>query len=164
MGGVRRLVACLADPARLRLCAGVVLARDEGMPIGDMDGPDVAKHVGALINAGLVEASDDRMRLNVTDGVFRELLGQLPEPEGGAPELRVPRAPEERLTFLAELAAQLFDPTRTYDERAVDDALRTVHTDPTTLRRYLIDYGVMARTPDGRFYWVIGESAGRIHV
>jgi hypothetical protein len=46
-----------------------------------------------------------------------------------------------------------------YTEKEVNTILRRFHIDTAALRRYLVDYGLMARESDGTRYWrVKGES------
>jgi hypothetical protein len=40
-----------------------------------------------------------------------------------------------------------------YSERQVNDILGSYYPDPTTLRRYLIDYGYLGRERNGTRYW-----------
>jgi hypothetical protein len=42
-----------------------------------------------------------------------------------------------------------------YNERQVNDILEKFYPDPTTLRRYLIDYGYLERSRNGAQYWLI---------
>lgn len=65
-----------------------------------------------------------------------------------------PRKPERRLLLLEQVALE-FEPGRYYDENLVDEVLRSVTDDQATLRRYLVDHGLMSRTPAG-IYWRTG--------
>ena len=47
----------------------------------------------------------------------------------------------------------------TFTEKEVNTILRRFHVDTATLRRNLIDYGLMARESDGSKYWRLAESA-----
>ena len=47
-----------------------------------------------------------------------------------------------------------FDPKKNYSEAAVNDVLKQAITDYVTVRRYLIEYGFMQRTKDGKTYWL----------
>jgi hypothetical protein len=42
-----------------------------------------------------------------------------------------------------------------FSERQVNDILRSYFPDPTTLRRYLIDFGYLGRSRNGAHYWRI---------
>lgn len=57
-----------------------------------------------------------------------------------------------KLVALRRISAQ-FETGRRYTEKEVNDILREIYDDYVTLRRYLIQYGFMARTKDCREYW-----------
>jgi len=59
-----------------------------------------------------------------------------------------------KLAVLRHIATR-FESGRKYTEKEVDAILKQVFDDHTTLRRYLIEYGFMARTPDCRSYWLM---------
>ncbi|MEC3994334.1 DUF2087 domain-containing protein [Actinacidiphila sp. DG2A-62] len=65
----------------------------------------------------------------------------------------VPRRPARRRQLLTHLAQTLFGRERDYSEEEVNEALLRVHDDPSALRRYLVEEGLLTRTPDGRRYW-----------
>ncbi|MFD7321960.1 DUF2087 domain-containing protein [Streptomyces sp. NPDC059875] len=64
----------------------------------------------------------------------------------------IPRRAPRRAQLLAHLAETLFEPTRSYSEREVNEALLTVHEDFPALRRYLVTGGQLSRTKDGAAY------------
>ncbi|MFR9722510.1 DUF2087 domain-containing protein [Streptomyces sp. MS19] len=64
----------------------------------------------------------------------------------------IPRRTARREQLLNHLAETLFEPGRDYSEREVNDAIATVHDDTAALRRYLVDAGLLARSPDGTVY------------
>ncbi|WP_179395463.1 DUF2087 domain-containing protein [Lacticaseibacillus absianus] len=64
-----------------------------------------------------------------------------------------PSKEKRKLVLLATLA-QMFDPQKNYSEAAVNEQLRRHVDDYVTVRRNLIEYGFLARTTDGRTYWV----------
>ena len=47
-----------------------------------------------------------------------------------------------------------FDPDTFYTEKEVNEILKGAYEDFATIRRYLIEYGLMERKPDGSRYWV----------
>jgi hypothetical protein len=65
----------------------------------------------------------------------------------------IPAARGKRLVILEHMVAA-FEPGMKYPEREVDAVLRAWHPDYVSLRRYLIDEGLMARE-DG-VYWRTG--------
>lgn len=142
----------------MRVYAEIVLAGDRGIDVLWLSEPDATKHLSGLVEAGLVRADDDRQRVRVVAGVFRGLLQQLPRPEPDVTDTVIPRKQVERVAFLGRLVSELFEEGVIYDEASVDEILRTVHSDATTVRRYLVDYGLFDRTRDGRSYWVSVDS------
>ncbi|MGW4894022.1 DUF2087 domain-containing protein [Kitasatospora sp. NPDC004240] len=64
----------------------------------------------------------------------------------------IPRRAARRAQLLTHLTTTLFEPDRSYSEREVNDALRTVHDDFPALRRYLVESGHLARPKDGSSY------------
>jgi hypothetical protein len=46
-----------------------------------------------------------------------------------------------------------------YTEKEVNAILRRFHIDTAALRRYLVDYGLMARESDGTKYWRVKEES-----
>ena len=46
-----------------------------------------------------------------------------------------------------------------FSENQVNEILEEFYPDPTTLRRYLIDYGYLGRSRNGAQYWLIGTQA-----
>jgi DNA-binding CsgD family transcriptional regulator len=55
---------------------------------------------------------------------------------------------------------QRFEKNRFYSEKEVNEILEKAYKDYVTLRRYLIEYGFLARRPDGSRYWLPDEEAG----
>ncbi|WP_438716996.1 DUF2087 domain-containing protein [Enterococcus sp. AZ109] len=62
---------------------------------------------------------------------------------------------EKRKVIVLGKIIEGFDASKNYSEAAVNEILLLVHEDYVTLRRYLIEYGFMNRTKDGKSYWVI---------
>ncbi|MDF2700621.1 MAG: transcriptional regulator, partial [Haloplasmataceae bacterium] len=50
--------------------------------------------------------------------------------------------------------AERFDSSKVYDEKAVNEIIKAIFNDFVTIRRYLIEYGFLARTQDCKEYWV----------
>jgi len=66
---------------------------------------------------------------------------------------QIPSREKRKIVVLRKIAAE-FVPGRKYTEREINEVLRTIHEDFSALRRYLIDYRIMQRTPDGASYWL----------
>ncbi|MEO1770655.1 DUF2087 domain-containing protein [Candidatus Enterococcus ferrettii] len=62
---------------------------------------------------------------------------------------------EKRKVIVLTKIIEHFDASKNYSETAVNDILQLVNDDYVTLRRYLIEYGFMNRTKDGKSYWVV---------
>ncbi|MEW6524137.1 MAG: DUF2087 domain-containing protein [Bacillota bacterium] len=60
---------------------------------------------------------------------------------------------EKRKIIVLQRLVERFEAGRVYTEREVNDMLEAAHPDYAALRRYLIDYGFLERTPDGSAYW-----------
>ncbi|MDQ0379116.1 DUF2087 domain-containing protein [Amycolatopsis thermophila] len=145
------LVSALADPDRLLLFARICTAPDGLLPDADRQS---AKHVKRLVAAGLVTMSDNRYR--VVPEVFREALAKPPADPLEALFSRgrlvaIPRPGKLRRALLAHLAEK-FEPGRLYTERDVREKLAALHDDHATLRRYLVDEGLLQRSNDGGTY------------
>lgn len=138
----RRVAAALADEWRRVAYARAVL----GLPAEN------AKAVSALRAAGLL---DDR---DAPTEVFALLLAEHPaETKQGVDRwLRdgridhYPAKPGQRYELLAWVADRLPDEPLT--ERELGERLEAVTGDVATLRRYLVDAGLIARAPDGSNY------------
>lgn len=68
---------------------------------------------------------------------------------------QIPVPNRTKLPVLAYLSGK-FDAGRTYTEKEVNAILTQWHTfdDYFLLRRLLVDYGLLDRTPNGAAYWV----------
>ena len=86
----------------------------------------------------LAGATDERSR--VLASFFRE----------GRP-LRMPTGEKRRLIVLEEFARR-FEADRTYTEREVNEIIKVVYDDYTTIRRWLVDYVFLNR--ERGVYWV----------
>ena len=74
-------------------------------------------------------------------------------PQGvSGPLATFPTREKRRLILLKEIANR-FSPERRYSEQEVNAILGAVYADHVLLRRLLIDYGLLARRPDGGEYW-----------
>lgn len=64
---------------------------------------------------------------------------------------------EKRKIMILQTLLMRFDPDRVYTEREVNEILREAHDDFVTIRRYMIEYGLMTRSRDGSAYRLSGE-------
>lgn len=142
----RRLAAALADQFRAEVWARAVLGQEQ-----PTDKP-TRKALAELTAAGLVDESGQ-----ATDA-FKRLLSQSPalKKEGVERWLRdgridsFPSRPADRDELLRWVAARL--PERELTEREVGEHLALVSDDVATLRRYLVDAGLLTRDAHGTTY------------
>ena len=66
-------------------------------------------------------------------------------------------APNKTKVPVLHYLAEKFEPGRDYTEKEVNRIIDAWHTfnDYFILRRLLVDYGLLARVPDGSRYWVV---------
>ena len=64
-----------------------------------------------------------------------------------------PAKEKKKIVILTKISEQ-FEHGRTYSEKEINTALGSIYSDFATLRRYLIEYGFMERTPDCSRYWL----------
>jgi hypothetical protein len=60
---------------------------------------------------------------------------------------------KKKIVILKKIAGQ-FEPGRKYSEKEINAVLEDIYDDFATIRRYLIEYGFMNRTNDGKEYWL----------
>ena len=88
----------------------------------------------------------------ITQRDYHQLLQKYFEP---GDQLRLKRWPKQQKAILAILKRVSLEipTTQHFTEHAINDRLVPIFDDYVRLRRYLIDYGFLARTPDGQDYW-----------
>ncbi|MGG0276815.1 DUF2087 domain-containing protein [Bacillus rhizoplanae] len=92
-------------------------------------------------------------RYNITETENEEVL-KLHFTEGlDGPLFKFPKKQKRKLIILKHLVKK-FDSNQKYTEKEVNEILENIYPDYVTLRRYLIEYGFLDRTPDGSQYWV----------
>lgn len=175
----REFLKYVVDARRLAVLGQVACGARTAEQIAEGTGVaerDVVRMLAPLVHAGLV-ARDGAVYWLVPTAL-RELAQQLPQPEPPHPRVlmgmtedeqailrrffsgerlvELPAAQSKRRVVLERLALD-FEPGRRYSEVEVNGILGAYHDDYTTLRRYLVDEGFLAR--DGRAYW---RSGGRV--
>lgn len=156
----RRVLATLGNADARTAYAQIVLgaAPDEVLPGVNEQRRDRA--VSGLLESGLVEqhASGE---LVAADAIFRDLLAQQPrrQPQTGLDRFmrlgRIERYPAnmaERRDLLARIAGEIITPGEELTERQVNERLLSYTDDVVLLRRYMIDFGLLQRTPSGSSY------------
>ncbi|MCO5177900.1 MAG: DUF2087 domain-containing protein [Thermomicrobiales bacterium] len=174
--------SALSDESRLAIAGALALRTatvDELVEHSGLRRQDVVRHLGVLASAGVVEAEpDDRTRWRLAIQQMRDqrrsLLARKSAPPSGVPadaseqERRVlatffdgeqlkeiPVGREKKLIVLRWLANRFEDGTR-YDEREVNAIIKRHHADAATLRREMIDHGLMQR--ESGVYWRTAET------
>jgi hypothetical protein len=130
--------------------------------VGEAAGLDVATVQSALprlVSAGLVEQRDG---LQVSFAALRAAARERPPRQRELPDatdeqqrvlrnfvedgrlVRLPARQNQRRVIL-EYVAGRFEPDRRYAEPEVNDMLKSLHDDHVSLRRYLVDEGLLDR-------------------
>ncbi len=169
----------LSDATRLRIAGRLAEGDCSAEALAEWLGekPAVVKHhLGQLAAAGLVEplgVSGHAYRLRL-DGV-RALAGRLlahavtPVPEGAAANpfehkvlrefltadgsIRELPAQEKKLRVILRYALRAFEAGQRYSEKEVNQRLKRYHPDCATLRRAMVDFGLLRRQTTGQEYW-----------
>lgn len=68
--------------------------------------------------------------------------------------VQIPKKEKKRIILLQRLAEN-FAPEKQYTEKQVNEIISEMFEDFVTIRRYLIEYGILGRTVDGTTYWKI---------
>jgi hypothetical protein len=166
MSGVewRGLIAMLLNERTRIAFAEVVLeeAEREGKRLSAVER---SKARAALMNAGVLAGAEP------VPGVSRDYLQRFLRHPGRASDEagpdrflrkdgRIDRYPanrEQRRLLLAWIAGQVLAPGEVLHERTFSARLVEYADDPVLLRRYLVDAGLVERTPDGGSYFLPGR-------
>lgn len=152
----KQVVASLADAGRLQVLARVVA---EG-PAEATLSTDERRRLAPLLAAGVV-VRDDAGFLRAAPERFAALLATTPSPQPAGPErfltdgrlLRSPRRLRDRQLVVRYLAAQVLPLEEPVTELTLTKRLAVRAADPVSLRRAMVDAGLVHRTRDGAEYW-----------
>jgi hypothetical protein len=156
----RRVMAALANRDARTVYAQIVLGAWHSDVSSGPAGQRRDRAVAALLDAGLVERSGGD-ELEASESIFHALLTQQPKRQaqtGVARFMRLgridryPASQTERRELLAWIAGETFEPGEELSERTVNERLLGYTDDVVLLRRYMIDFGVLERTPSGSSY------------
>lgn len=164
-----RLLKVIADETRLRILGLLAEAELSGKELGERLGltaPTVSHHMRKLVDAGIaISKRDAQKQMYSLNSELLLAARKVPGDTSGTPQhvrpddersriLRnffdgprlknIPAQRKQRVLVL-QLLLERFEPERQYEEREVNDILRTAHEDVATLRRELVDYGYMVR-------------------
>ena len=152
----RAVIAALANPDARQVYAEVVL----GLP--DAAGLSPKKReraVAALRSAGLIRTAQDGA-LELATAPLTAMLADAAEPRReGIERFTVdgrietyPAKPTDRRELLEWVAGEALGPDEVLTEAELGERLERFREDVATLRRYLVDEGLLLRTPSGTSY------------
>jgi hypothetical protein len=156
----RRVAAALANADTRRAYAEIVLGESlDTVAIGLS--PTRRKRVlSALLDTGLAEMDGDAIVAGTS--VFAELLAQHPEPKVAQgvdrfllPNGMVDRFPansDERRDLLQWIADRTVKSGEVLTEKQVNERLGAFSSDFALLRRDMVDFGILERSPSGSSY------------
>lgn len=155
----RRVVAALANSDARTAYAQIVLGALPADVHTGQKGQRRNRAIDSLLESGLVER-DAAGNLVAPEAVFRELLARQPrQAQTGVARFmrlgRIERYPAnraERRELLAWIAGNAIRPGEDLSERQVNERLLEYTDDVVLLRRYLVDFGLLERTPSGSSY------------
>ncbi len=167
----RGVIAALANPES-RHVLGLLLAElDASEHLAALPFKRRDRVVRVLSDAGLLVSTGDALRLRAER--FAELLAVAPvERSRGIDRFVVngrleqyPAGVDDRMAVLQYLIDRAMpEPTELVDERTITERLEVLTDDPVTVRRYLVDAGLLDREPDGSSYrraTALGDSPAR---
>ncbi len=101
---------------------------------------------------------DDRYKVTqqASDRILKTLF-----PEGTAGPLKTFSIKEKNKLIVLQEIVKRFEGGRIYTEKEINSILTLIYHDFATLRRYLIEYGFLDRTPDGSEYWLRDDSMNK---
>ena len=173
-------VKAMASAERLRIVG--VLARGKatqaeiagqlGMPVRD-----VFNHLSFLAEVGIIHDTDGVYDLDekaiesFARGQFegrrasfvpekeekedvRRVLKNFLNPDGSLKQIPLQG---NKVLIILNFIVDAFAYDANYTEKEVNSILRRFHVDTATLRRYLVDNGLMARESDGTRYWRVKQ-------
>ncbi len=169
-------VKALASADRLRIIGVLVRGRATQSDIAEqlhLPIRDVFNHLAYLVEVGLVHETDGYYDLDektVESYARLQFEGKRPTFEAKDEKTEDARrvlknylnadgtlkqipAPGRKQLIILNFIVEAFAYDTNYTEKEVNTILRRFHVDTAALRRYLIDYGLMARESDGTRYW-----------
>lgn len=156
----RRVMAALANEDARHAYAQIVLGTELAHVAADLGARRRERAIAVLLESGLIQpTADDEVEASET--IFRDLLTQHPKRQsqtGVARFMRLGRIERypanlaQRRELLAWIASDAIRPGEDLTERQVNERLLSYTDDVVLLRRYLIDFGMLERTPSGSSY------------
>jgi hypothetical protein len=156
----RRVVAALANNDARTAYAQIVLGAGHLDVVADLNDHRRNRAIAVLLESGLVERNAAN-ELEAPEAIFRDLLTQQPRRQaqtGPARFMRLGRIERypanmaERRELLAWIVNEAIKPGEHLSEKQVNERLLSYTDDVVMLRRYMIDFGLLVRTPSGSSY------------
>lgn len=158
----RGIVAALADDRAREVYAHLVLGGSVDVALAPLSPGRRRRVLDTLQSAGLIAPVDGGWRVEAE--VFRSALAAAPSavrPTGvdrffanGRLTVSPSRAADREAVF-ARIAERLITPTRILTESEVTERLAAIVDDPVSMRRHLVDAGLLVRSRDGRVYSLV---------
>jgi len=161
-----RVLGRLADDQRMRVLAAVALGATTVRDIAErarISEPEAARALGQLLSAGIVAQADDGLEVDLAafSSAAREasIPRRAPDLGDATPEqalvlrnfvdgdgrIRSLPARDAKRRLVLEWVATRFEPGREYAEKQVNGILLELYDDYVTLRRLLVDDGLLTR-------------------
>ena len=173
-------VKAMASAERLRVIGALVRGRATQAEIAEqlhVRVRDVFDHLFFLTQVGVVNETDGAYDLNekAIESLARgQFEGKRPQYEEKPEDVRkvlkaylnadgtIKQLPQQgkKMEIVLSFILDVFPLDVTFTEKEVNTILRRFHTDTATLRRNLVDYGLMARESDGSKYWRVKQVGG----
>ena len=156
----RRVMAALANHDARTAYAQIVLGARLPGEISGLNDHRRKRAIASLLESGLVERNA-ASELAAPEAIFRDLLTQQPrrQAQTGLARFmrlgRIERYPAnmaERRELLAWIVSEAIEPGEQLTEKQVNERLLSYTDDVVMLRRYMIDFGLLERTPSGSSY------------
>ena len=156
----RRVMAALANHDARTAYAQIVLGARLPEEISGLNDQRRKRAIATLLESGLVERNA-ASELAAPEAIFRDLLTQQPrrQAQTGLARFmrlgRIERYPAnmaERRELLAWIVSEAIEPGERLTEKRVNERLLGYTDDVVMLRRYMIDFGLLERTPSGSSY------------
>ena len=159
-------MAALANSDARTAYAQIVLGAKLPDVVADLNDRRRTRAIAVLIESGLVERNAAN-ELEAPEAIFRDLLTQQPRRQAqiglarfmhlGRIE-RYPANMTERRELLAWIVSEAIEPGEHLTEKQVNERLLSYSDDVVMLRRYMIDFGLLERTPSGSSYSRLDET------
>lgn len=176
---IEQFISATLDPDRLKLISYLSQEPHSVIDLAevmDEDPASILRHLDVLEGANLVTMSEHggnkyyRFNSKPIEMIARQQLEKspkdlsftkLPEDERrlvsnyvqADGSLKMIPSQTKKIKIILEYVIKAFELDVNYSEKEVNEVLKKFHPDTAILRRYLVDYGFLARERDGSRYW-----------